>query len=74
MTLVPVQSHELFEGALVVHVYAPQGAWGWEVEIPAKVVRLGLDGTRAVISFSSKDGAILCARNVPHSELRWKKE
>lgn len=48
-----VKSHEAFVGQLVKFIHTPRGGYGFQIIIPAKIIQLSLDGSKAVIEFSN---------------------
>jgi hypothetical protein len=66
-----IPSHELFNGALVSWVHKPRGGYGFTIVIPAKIVKLSLDGSRATIEVEHRSGRKV-RRSVMHTSLRWR--
>lgn len=66
--MTPIESHEMFVGMLCAWRLRPRGGYGFTVMVPAKIVRLSLDGKRAVISVETRGGATV-HRTVSHRSL-----
>lgn len=66
-----VGSHELFIGAKLLWAHVPRGGYGYTIYVPAEVVALSLDGTRAKIAVRTKTGESR-VRSVKSEDLRWR--
>lgn len=65
----PIASHEAFIGMLVTWVHVPRGGYGYAIPVDATIVKLSVDGTRAVVAVRTKSGARV-ERNVRTENLR----